>query len=104
ERLRIAVLADMLELGSVSEEAHRKVGILAASLGIDVVLCYGEMAKLTAEAAKAAGAPQVMHFTDKNELAEYLTEITTSGDTVLFKGSRGMALEDVINVFYGDEI
>ena len=103
ERLRIAVLADMLELGSVSEEAHRKVGILAASLGIDVVLCYGEMAKLTAEAAKAAGAPQVMHFTDKNELAEYLTEITASGDTVLFKGSRGMALEDVINVFYGDE-
>ena len=103
DRFRIAVLGDMLELGAVSEEAHRKVGMLAANFGIDVILCYGDMTRLTAEAATAAGAPQVKHFTDKTELADYLLSITSAGDTILFKGSRGMALEDVISIFYGEE-
>ncbi len=104
DRLRIAVLGDMLELGAVSEEAHRKVGVLAANFGIDVILCYGELTRLTAEAAEAAGAPQVRHFEDKKKLAEYLLETASAGDTVLFKGSRGMALEDVIKDFYGDDL
>ncbi|MBR5070826.1 MAG: UDP-N-acetylmuramoyl-tripeptide--D-alanyl-D-alanine ligase, partial [Oscillospiraceae bacterium] len=103
DRLRIAVLGDMLELGSVSEDAHRRTGTLAGKLGIDAVLCYGEMSKLTAEAAEAAGCPQVRHFDDKDELARYLLDISGAGDTILFKGSRGMALEDIIRIFDGEE-
>jgi len=104
ERNRIAVLADMLELGHVSEESHRKVGMIAAKLGIDVILCYGEMAKLTAETARAAGAMNVMHFDDKQSMGEYLLKTAAEGDAILFKGSRGMALEDVMNIFYGDDV
>ena len=100
---RIAVLGDMLELGSVSEEAHRKNGSLAAELGVDAVLCYGEMSRLTADCARAGGVKDVKHFEDKKDLAEYLTGIACSGDTILFKGSRGMALEDVMKIFYGDD-
>ncbi|MBR4827649.1 MAG: UDP-N-acetylmuramoyl-tripeptide--D-alanyl-D-alanine ligase, partial [Oscillospiraceae bacterium] len=103
ERLRIAVLGDMLELGAVSEEAHRRTGVLAGELGIDAVLCYGEMSKLTAEAAEEAGCPRVRHFDDKEELARYLLSISGAGDTVLFKGSRGMALEDIIRIFSREE-
>ncbi|MBQ3999415.1 MAG: UDP-N-acetylmuramoyl-tripeptide--D-alanyl-D-alanine ligase [Oscillospiraceae bacterium] len=99
---RIAVLGDMLELGAVSEDAHRRTGELAGELGIDAVLCYGEMSRLTAQEAKAAGCPTVRHFDDKKELAEFLLGISGAGDTILFKGSRGMALEDIIKIFSGE--
>lgn len=101
---RIAVLGDMLELGSVSEEAHRKVGALAGRFGIDTVLCYGVLSKHIAEEAERNGVREVRHFDDKTEMAGYLSEIAAKGDTVLFKASRGMALEDVIQIFYGDDI
>ena len=100
---RIAVLGDMLELGSVSVDAHRKVGALAGGFGIDTILCYGDLSVYIAEEAKRSGVREVRHFDDKTEMAEYLTEIAKEGDTVLFKASRGMALEDVIKIFYGDD-
>lgn len=62
---RIAVIGDMLELGSFSEQAHREVGEKAAQNGIDAVLTYGERALLTAEGAKAGGVPLVRSFSDK---------------------------------------
>ena len=49
---RIAVLADMLELGYLSQQAHRMVGELAGSLHLDAVYAYGEMARLIVEEAK----------------------------------------------------
>ena len=60
-------------------------------------------AEEAAEAAEEAGCPRVRHFDDKEELARYLLSISGAGDTVLFKGSRGMALEDIIRIFSREE-
>ena len=98
--IKVAVLGDMLELGSISEESHKQIGIFAAKCGIDVLLCYGPEMRACAKAATAAGVACVAHFEDKKELAEYLSKTVHAGDAVIFKASRGMALEDAIEHFY----
>jgi UDP-N-acetylmuramoyl-tripeptide--D-alanyl-D-alanine ligase len=90
---RIAVLADMLELGAAEEAEHRRVGEVAAKLGIEYVLTFGARAKRIHEAAHGGFAA---HYDQKNVLAEYLAELVGPGDAVLLKGSRGMAMEDVL--------
>ena len=100
--IKIAVLGDMLELGDISDDAHRKTGVLAGTLGLDILLCCGEKMKLAAETAAEAGVSCVRHFEDKMEIADYLRECAHAGDMVLFKASRGMALEDILEKFYKD--
>lgn len=97
---KIAVLGDMLELGAISEEAHKNAGLLAARNKIDVLMTYGELSQATAERALECGVPVVKSFLDKTELADTLVSFLQEGDAVLFKASRGMALEDVINNIY----
>lgn len=98
---KIAVLGDMLELGAISEESHRNAGLLAAKSKVDIFMTYGERSLASAEKAKECGVPEVYGFTDKKALADKLYETLKPGDAVLFKASRGMALEDVINDLYG---
>ena len=98
---KIAVLGDMLELGAISEESHRNAGLLAAKAKVDILMTYGERSLASAEKARECGVPVVYGFTDKKALADKLFETLESGDAVLFKASRGMALEDVINDLYG---
>jgi len=90
---KIAVLADMKELGTRALEGHAEVGKEAAALGIDYLLTYGELARHIHAAAGISGA---IHYDQKNILAEYLAELITPGDAVLVKGSRGMHMEDII--------
>lgn len=97
---KIAVLADMLELGDYSPKAHESVGEIAAKLNIDMVLAYGEYAKLYVSAAKKNAIKSAYHFETKEELAHKLMESAEPGDNVLFKGSRGMRLEDIMNLVY----
>lgn len=98
---KIAVLGDMLELGTISEESHRNAGLLAAKAKVDVFMTYGERSLASAEKARECGVREVYGFTDKKALADKLFETLKPGDAVLFKASRGMALEDVINDLYG---
>ena len=100
EGLRIAVLGDMLELGDISAASHEKVGLLAAELGIDVLLCCGEQMKLAVNAAAAAGMSCVEHFENKLDIADYLQKTAHAGDMILYKASRGMALEDIMQRYY----
>lgn len=95
---KIAVLGDMLELGAYSEEAHRTVGAYAAQNGVDFLFCYGEASAWIADAAKES--VQTAYFTDKAALTEALLKTVQAGDAVLFKASRGMALEEVIQKLY----
>ncbi|MEG2939018.1 MAG: UDP-N-acetylmuramoyl-tripeptide--D-alanyl-D-alanine ligase, partial [Oscillospiraceae bacterium] len=100
EGIKVAVLGDMLELGAISREAHRSIGIEAAKMGIDILLCYGENMKLCAEGALAAGITSAKHFDNKTDLASYISKTMHSGDAIMFKASRAMALEEVIDMFY----
>ncbi len=97
---KIAVIGDMLELGSVSESAHYEVGKKAADNGIDAVLTYGERAVQTAKGALDGNVKLVKSFLDKEELSKELIGLLAQGDAVLFKASRGMKLEEVIFSVY----
>lgn len=95
---RVAVLADMLELGDYSTEAHRRVGAEAAD--INRLYTLGPHSLATAVAARAAGmnADEVVSVEadDKAALAARLRDELVAGDLVLIKGSRGMHMEDLI--------
>jgi UDP-N-acetylmuramoyl-tripeptide--D-alanyl-D-alanine ligase len=97
---RLAVLGDMLELGAHEAEEHRRVGEAARSLKIDVVLTFGPRSRIIHEAVAGGFA---VHYEEKNVLAEYLAELVAPGDAVLVKGSRGMAMEDVVT-FLGERL
>ena len=89
---KLAVLGDMLELGEQSERLH--AGIAEYSDLADEFYLYGhEMAALRGELAKK-GVP-VTHSEDKETLAAALLKDIKSGDVILFKGSRGMKMEEI---------
>ena len=96
---RIAVLGDMLELGKYSDISHENVGKYTENKNIDILYTYGAKAKHIAEGAKGF-VDEIKSFDDKTELVKALLETLKDGDAVLFKASRGMKLEDVINSLY----
>lgn len=100
KRRKIAVLGDMLELGSYTETAHRTVGEYAAEKQVDILYTFGENSKYTADSARKCGLENVFEFTEKESLANALLSELRDGDTVIFKASRGMRLEDVFNIIY----
>lgn len=96
----VAVLADMLELGDYSQTAHEAVGSLAALSGTDVLIAYGTEAVHIARTAQCEGVPEVYYYSDKRQATQKLVETVKPKDTILFKGSRGMRLEEMIEGFY----
>lgn len=92
---KICVFGDMLELGENSDKMHREVGEYAKSKGIDVMFCFGEKAKFIAEGFECAKL-----FETKNQLADCLKNTLQPGDIVVFKASRGMAFEEIIEKVY----
>ena len=95
---KIAVMGDMLELGSVSEEAHREVGHELAEHGFAAVVTRGQMGAFIADGAEEGGVPQVFRADSHEAAADYLHKILEPGDTILFKGSRGMQMEKIIDL------
>src|SRR5262249_24042322 len=103
-RRRIAVLGDMRELGSVSEEEHRIVGRRAAEM-VDLLVTYGDLARTIATEAQAAAAEGVdarqlavtsFGLDQREEVVTYLLGELREGDTVLLKGSRGLEMENFV--------
>lgn len=97
---KIAVLGDMLELGDYSKTAHEMSGHEAVKNGVDILLTYGELSKHTYNIAKENGIKECKSFLEKDKLISYLIDIVQDDDTILFKASRGMALEEIINALY----
>ena len=97
---KIAVLGDMLELGDYSKKAHYEVGQAVADNKIDFLLAFGNDAKYIVDGAKENGMKNAFYFNNKEELSNKLFELANKGDAVIFKASRGMKLEDVINNVY----
>jgi UDP-N-acetylmuramoyl-tripeptide--D-alanyl-D-alanine ligase len=98
-RRRVLVLADMLELGGLSAELHHQVGREAARAGVDALVLAGTWVKATAAGALEGGLPAtaITHFAGTDEAAQGALELVQEGDVVLVKGSRGMALEKVVD-------
>ncbi|NPA52485.1 MAG: UDP-N-acetylmuramoyl-tripeptide--D-alanyl-D-alanine ligase [Aquificae bacterium] len=92
EGKKILVFGDMLELGSLSEELHREIGMLIDREDIDEVYLYGNHVKYTLEAIK--NKPAYL-YDDKYELSQELKKKKNS--IILIKGSRGMKMEEIIS-------
>jgi len=96
DKRTIAVLGTMLELGAYSKEEHTNVGKLVCDADIDVLITVGNDAAYIAKGAAALGFNgEVYSFEDNEKLIGEIETIIRRGDFILFKGSRGMRLEEV---------
>ena len=98
---RIFVIGDMLELGDRSITAHQKLGEEIAASKTNILIALGKLASLSAKSAQALAGEkiQILELTSHQEAAEFLTQEAVSGDCVMFKGSRGAAMEKVLQIF-----
>ena len=93
---KIAVLGDMLEMGSFSEPEHIRIGSYAAKIADVLIVCGNEAANMRKGALSVRTGCSVSMVNDAKEAAEFLQKIITEGDSVLVKGSRGMEMENVL--------
>jgi UDP-N-acetylmuramoyl-tripeptide--D-alanyl-D-alanine ligase len=98
---KIAVLGDMLELGSATESGHGEVGKEAART-VDVLVAVGERGKLIGEAALANGLKNVFYLKDSLEAAEKILSLVNENDLILVKGSQGARMEKVVKVLMAE--
>jgi len=94
---KVAVLGGMLELGSFEEEGHRLVGRRAAET-VSLLVTVGKLGRLIAAEALAHGlsASNVYPVEDNDAAVQVLRDILVKGDVVLVKGSRGIAMENIV--------
>lgn len=94
---KIAVLGDMLELGSYEQEAHQKVG-QAAAQHADILLTLGPRAEMYSAAARAEGMKpeRIRSFAAASEVRDWLHGNLKSSDVVLVKGSHGLHMERIV--------
>ena len=93
EGAKLLILGDMLELGQWSESEHRRILELAASIGRVEMILVGEHFRRAAHSL----ALDAVCFKSTAEAAAYLAQSRLSNRTILLKGSRGIALEKLIN-------
>lgn len=97
----IAVLGDMLELGDIAETAHRRIGSLLAEKQVNAVFTVGTLAAYIVDNARQAGMATA-HACPSHQVAyQLLQQYLEPGDTILVKGSRGMKMETIIEMFRG---
>jgi len=99
---KIAVLADMLELGPDSRQIHRQMGEYARIKGIDHLYAYGDLGRAYVEGfGESEGRSG--YFNAKAQLIAKLQEMIRPGDVVLVKGSRGMKMEEIVAALTEEE-
>ena len=92
---KIAILGDMLELGEASASEHEEIGNQVAEFGLDAFFAAGPWMEHAAQRARQRKVPHVVHGALGKDLISPLMDFLRDGDTVLVKGSRGMAMEVV---------
>ena len=100
----VAVLGDMLELGDAAWAEHYKIGRIAAEKA-DLVFAYGPHSDRVLSGTITGGMPENLGraFTDMDELIRALKLAVKPGDVLLFKASRGMHLEKVLDALLEEE-
>jgi UDP-N-acetylmuramoyl-tripeptide--D-alanyl-D-alanine ligase len=97
---RYLVLGDMAELGPRSEALHRDAGRMARDMEVDALLGLGALSRHAVEAFGTGGR----HFPDREALLCELRERVQGEGTVLVKGSRSMAMEQVVHAMLRGEL
>lgn len=94
---KIAVLADVLELGESSQQCHYDTGRYIAGTAVDAVVTVGSEMKALVKALKDLNPSIAVHAFDNNEAAaQYVISYLKPGDALLCKGSRGMHQEEIV--------
>jgi UDP-N-acetylmuramoyl-tripeptide--D-alanyl-D-alanine ligase len=97
EGRKIAVLGDMLELGAYEAQGHRRVARRVRDV-VSILVTVGELGRLIGQEAVAFGMPIecIVHVRDNGAAIARLQDLIQANDTVLIKGSRGMAMEEIV--------
>ena len=106
-RRKVAIVGDMLELGTYAPSAHRAIGRLTTQLGIDAVMAVGAYADAVAEGVHEVRPDGVQTYRTVEALLEQLPSVLRQGDGLLVKGSRKLRLEQVTDFLlarYGGEV
>ncbi len=100
----IAVLGDMLELGDCAQAEHYRIGRIAAEKA-ELVFAYGPNGSRVINGTTTGGmsANCAKAYEDRDELIKDLKRAAKPGDVLLFKGSRGMHMELILEGFLKDE-
>ena len=102
-RRRLAVLGEMLELGPLAEPLHREIGSYVAGRGIDVLIgIRGASRHMVDEAVRAGMSGAAYFFEDPQAAGDFLRGEAREGDAILFKGSRGVAVEKAMERLLAD--
>ena len=100
---KIVVFADMLDLGDTTNQIHYDLGKDSLNYTYNELLLYGDLSRYTYEAVKENDENRLVKcFNTHKEIADYLRPYLNKECMILFKGSRGMALDKVIDLLKGD--
>jgi UDP-N-acetylmuramoyl-tripeptide--D-alanyl-D-alanine ligase len=89
------VLGDMLDLGTATKKSHHRILNLAIVLGFSEIYLVGE--HFAAALSSLINAPKnIRAYSSCDEVSDALSTELASGDTIFLKGSRGMALEKIL--------
>ena len=100
---RLAVLGEMLELGRSAEPLHREIGSYVAGRGIDVLIgIRGASRHMVDEAVRAGMSGAAYFFDDPETAGDFVSSLARAGDAILFKGSRGVAVEKAMERLLAD--
>jgi UDP-N-acetylmuramoyl-tripeptide--D-alanyl-D-alanine ligase len=97
---RVAVIGDMLELGTMSADAHEEIGREAAR-STDVLIGVGELARTIVDTARRAGLKDTHTVADGAEALVLLKRAQRPGDVILVKGSHSLALDRLADALVG---
>lgn len=94
---KIAILGDMLEMGTYGPEAHLRVGAYAREKA-DVLIAIGELGAFIKKGwdEGTGGTGYSSWFSDKMKALDYVKSVVEPGDTILVKASRGMGFETIV--------
>ncbi|GMR22457.1 MAG: UDP-N-acetylmuramoyl-tripeptide--D-alanyl-D-alanine ligase [Acidobacteriota bacterium] len=100
EGRRVAVVGDMLELGPRASELHREVGRHAATLELGLLVGVGRLGREIVAGARVAGMAEarLAICADAAAAGTFLERSLVEGDVVLVKGSRGVGLDETIEL------
>ena len=95
---RVAILADILELGNYTKEIHENIGKKIFPNTLDILITVGENAKLIAKEAQKNNFKNtnIYNFKDYKDCLENVQTLLSKNDIVLLKGSHGMNLINVV--------
>ncbi|PID58160.1 MAG: hypothetical protein CR986_08035 [Ignavibacteriae bacterium] len=96
DKNKILIFGDMFELGKDADKFHKDLAANINSTNINEVYTIGRKAKLLNQNLNKKITAK--HFTNRVKLIDFLKELNIENSVLLFKGSRGMKMEEFLNV------